>query len=77
MLPKLVERAPREAVKMLSSYPDEFVVGMLTCLILRSPRMFSSGSQANGARKSWRLLHRRPANSGHEMRITRRKLSAT
>lgn len=32
MLPKLVERAPREAVKMLSSYPDEFVVGMLTLL---------------------------------------------
>lgn len=32
MLPQLIARAPREAVKMLSSYPDEFVVGMLTLL---------------------------------------------
>jgi magnesium transporter len=32
LLPEVVERAPREAVKMLASYPDEFVAGMLTLL---------------------------------------------
>ena len=32
LLPAVVARAPREAVKMLSPYPDEFIAGMLTLL---------------------------------------------
>lgn len=32
LLPEVVQRAPREAVKMLAPYPDEFVAGMLTLL---------------------------------------------
>ena len=32
LLPEVVERAPRAAVKMLSPYPDEFVAAMLTLL---------------------------------------------
>ena len=36
LLPAVVERAPREAVKMLSPYPDEFVAGMLTLLNTRN-----------------------------------------
>jgi magnesium transporter len=32
LLPEVVDRAPREAVRMLASYPDEFVAAMLTLL---------------------------------------------
>lgn len=36
LLPEVVARAPREAVRMLSPYPDEFVAGMLTLLNTRN-----------------------------------------
>ena len=32
LLPEVIERSPREAVKMLEPYPDEFVAAMLTLL---------------------------------------------
>ena len=68
---KVVERDPREAVKMLQPYPDEFVVKMLELL---NPAQHSRSCNASiypGARRFWPLLIPKPRSSGCAIKLIR------
>src|SRR5688500_1383172 len=52
LLPEVVARAPREAGKMLSPYPDEFIARMLTLL---------------NSRQAQRVLDCLPADRKHKV----------
>ncbi|MEP6957017.1 MAG: magnesium transporter [Chthoniobacterales bacterium] len=79
LLPRLVARAPREAARLLRSYPDEFVVDMLTLInpaqaqrVLdrlsseRRQRVFAAA--APPVRQQWARNEQYPENTvGHMM----------
>ena len=79
LLPAVVARAPREAVKMLSPYPDEFIAGMLTllnsrqaqrvldCLPIERKRKVMAAAETR-TRQQWSRNEAYPKNTvGHMM----------
>jgi hypothetical protein len=67
---KVVERDPREAVKMLEPYPDEFVVQMLELLNPAPALIFCNASIQRGGRRSWLPLPLKTPGNGCAIKPT-------